>query len=91
MLEQIRPVVVNEVDEQAFDMGAVLILICHDHDFTVAQLFHTLWVIIFLFVLQSENFDDVVDFSILHDLSKKKRNGSQKIIPFASFCQQEIT
>lgn len=30
--QQARPEVVNEVDDQAFDVGAIVVLICHYHD-----------------------------------------------------------
>ena len=36
VFEQSRPVVVDEVDEETFDVRAVLILICHDHDLAVS-------------------------------------------------------
>lgn len=98
VFQQGRPVMVEEVDEQAFDMGAVLILgqqtdvttpdwadrsycapaerepgreghlIRHDHDLAISQAPQGLRVIVALFVLEANDFDDVVDLSIFHDL-----------------------
>ena len=36
-LEQIGPEVVDKVDDQTLDVGAVLVLIRHDHQLAVAQ------------------------------------------------------
>ena len=35
-LEKVRPVVMDEVDDEAFDVRSVLILISHDHDAAIA-------------------------------------------------------
>lgn len=47
-------------------------LICHDHDLAVAQAPQWLWVVIAFLVLEANNFDDVVNLSIFHDLLTKK-------------------
>lgn len=60
---------VHEVDEKALDVRAVLILICHDHQFAVSQVLQGVWVVVLLLELQTHDFDDVVDFSIVHDLN----------------------
>ena len=49
-------------------MGAVLILISHDHDLAIAKRLHVIHGFILLLVLQSDNLDKVVDFLVLHDL-----------------------
>lgn len=36
-LQQIGPEVVDEVDDEAFDVRAILILISHDHELAVAE------------------------------------------------------
>lgn len=43
-------------------------LISHDHDLAVAQRPQRLGVVVALLVLQADNFDDVVDLSVFHDL-----------------------
>ena len=49
-------------------MGAVLILISHDHDLAIAKSLHVVHGIVLLLVLQADNLDKVVDFLVLHDL-----------------------
>ena len=51
---------------------AVLYLICHDHDLAVAQSLEGFWVTVVLLVLKPEDFNDVVDLSVLHNLMKIK-------------------
>lgn len=46
-------------------------LIRHDHDLAIAQGPQWLWVIVALFVLKANNFDDIVNLSIFHDLLTK--------------------
>lgn len=46
-------------------------LISHDHDLAVTEGPQRLWVVVALFVLKADNFDDVVDLSVFHDLYKK--------------------
>ena len=60
------PVVVQEVDEQAFDVRTVLILICHDHQATIAQRLEILYGLALFVVLQTKDLDQAVDLSILH-------------------------
>lgn len=45
-------------------------LICHDHDLAIAQTFKGIWVTVVLLVLKAKDLDDVVDFSIFHNLRK---------------------
>lgn len=45
-------------------------LICHDHDLAITQGLEGFWVTVVLLVLKAKDLDDVVDFSILHDLMK---------------------
>ena len=35
--QQRRPVVMDKVDQKTLDMGAVLVLICHDHHFAIPK------------------------------------------------------
>ncbi len=37
VFEQVGPVMVDEVDEETFDVGPILVLICHDHQPSVPQ------------------------------------------------------
>lgn len=46
-------------------------LICHDHDLSVTQTLEGFWVAVVLLVLKAEDLNDVVDFSILHNLMRK--------------------
>lgn len=71
MLHQTRPVVMYEVNQQAFDVRTILILICHDHNLAISQRFQRLWALVFLFVAQAHDLDNVVDLSIVHDLIGK--------------------
>lgn len=48
-------------------------LICHDHDLAVTQTLEGFWVAVVLLVLKAEDLNDVVDFSILHDLMRKTK------------------
>ena len=66
--QQRRPVVMEKVDEQTFDVRSVLILIGHDHQSTVAQGFQVGFVLVLFLVLQSENLDQIVDFCVFQDL-----------------------
>lgn len=43
-------------------------LIRHDHDLAVAQAPQRFWVVVALFVLKANDFDDVVDLGVFHDL-----------------------
>lgn len=46
-------------------------LIRHDHDLAIAQGLEGIRVTVVLFVLQTEDLDDVVDLSVLHNLQEK--------------------
>ncbi len=48
VLEEVRPAVMNEIDEQSLDVGPVLILIRHDHHLPVTKSLHTVCVFIFV-------------------------------------------
>ena len=71
LLQQLGPVVMEEVDEESLDVGAVLILICHDHDAAVAQRLQRLDRCVLLLVAQADDLDHVVDLCVLHDLCPK--------------------
>lgn len=45
-------------------------LIGHDHEFAVTQGLEGFWVAVVLLVLQPQDLDDVVDLSIIHDLTQ---------------------
>lgn len=55
----------DEIDEQALDVRAIMILIRHDHDAPVSQL---VGVFVRLSNVDSENFDQVLDLWVLPDL-----------------------
>ena len=46
-------------------------LIGHDHDLAVTQSLEGFWVAVVLLVLKAEDLNDVVDFSVLHDLMRE--------------------
>lgn len=48
-------------------------LICHDHELAVTQTLEGFWIAVVLLVLKAEDLDDVVDFSVLHNLMRKTR------------------
>lgn len=48
-------------------------LICHDHDLSVTQTLEGFWVTVVFLVLKPKNLNDVVDFSILHNLMRKTK------------------
>ena len=58
----------DEIDQQSFDVGTVLILICHDHQPAIAQCLQVIYRIVLLLVLQAQDLDDVVNFSVLQNL-----------------------
>ena len=61
----------EEVDEESFNVGAVRILIRHDHDVAVAQLLQRLFCVVLIFFAQANDFDNVVDHFVLLDLRPK--------------------
>ena len=73
VVEELGPVVLDEVDEETLDVGSVLVLICHDHQLAVSQRPQGLGSLVLLLVLQSKNLDDVVDLSIFHDLQEENK------------------
>lgn len=48
-------------------------LICHDHDLAIAQTLEGFWIAVILLVLKTEDLNDVVDFSVLHNLMRKTK------------------
>lgn len=58
-LQQGRPEVVQEVDHKALDVGAIVILISHDHNMAVPQ---AASVGVLLVELQAQDLADVVHF-----------------------------
>ena len=70
MLQQLRPVVMEEVDEETLDVRAILVLIRHDHDTTVPQRLERLGRRVLLLVAETNDLDHVVDLGVLHDLHK---------------------
>jgi hypothetical protein len=68
--EKTGPEMVDKVDEEAFDVGAVLILICHDHQLPVPQGTQSIWAVVLLLEVKTQDLDQVVDLGIVHDLSK---------------------
>lgn len=48
-------------------------LICHDHDLSVTQTLEGFWVAVVFLVLKPKNLNDVVDFSIFHNLMRKNK------------------
>jgi hypothetical protein len=49
----------DEVDDQALDVGAVLILAGHDHHLAIPQAFDVVHGLVLLLVLQPHNLDQI--------------------------------
>ena len=88
LLQQLGPVVMEEVDEQSLDVGAVLVLIRHDHDPSVPESLQGLDCCVLLLVAQPDDLDHVVDLRVLHDLQRTHCNsrisGSQSVTSHTS-------
>lgn len=46
-------------------------LICHDHDLPITQTLQGFWVTVVFLVLKTKDLDDIVDFSVFHNLRTK--------------------
>lgn len=68
VLEKVGPVVMDEVDDESFDVGAVLILISHYHQLPVAQCSQLTRVSVLLAVLKAEDLHHVTDLLVVDDL-----------------------
>lgn len=55
----------DKVDDESLDVRTVVILIGHDHELAITERFHIFSGFVFLFVLESNDFNESVDFSIL--------------------------
>jgi len=55
----------NEIYKQTFDVGAVVILISHDHYGTVPQVLN---VLVLSTNLYTKNLNQILDLRVLHDL-----------------------
>ncbi len=66
VLEEVWPVVVEEIDDEAFDVGAIGVLISHDHDVPVAQALRP--VLILVALLKAQDGLEVLDLLVLHNL-----------------------
>ena len=64
-LDEGGPKMVDKVDDEALDVGAVLVLVGHDHQPAVAQ---ALQVCVLLPDLEPEDFDQVLDLLVLENL-----------------------
>ena len=51
-----------------FDVGSVVVLIGHDHDFAVAQIPDVIDVFVLLRIVQSDDFAQIGNFRVLHHL-----------------------
>lgn len=63
-----RPVVVDEVDDEALDVGAILVLVGHYHEVAVAECFEGSLVGVLLAKLQPQDLYKVHDLLICHQL-----------------------
>lgn len=70
-IEQGRPEVMNEVDDETLDVTAVVILIGHDHDVSVTQRLDVLLCVRGV-EFQSHDLDEVHDLLVLHDLRVRR-------------------
>ena len=55
-LQQTGPVVVDEVDDETLDVGTVLVLISHDHQFAITKTLQVIHALVLLLILQPNNF-----------------------------------
>ena len=62
------PVMADEVDDQALDVRAVLVLISHDHQVTVAQRAKLRPILVLLAVVEPQDLHQVLDLLVTHDL-----------------------
>ena len=85
MLEKIGPVVVDEVDDKALDVGAILILVGHHHQLPIAKGLQLTRVGIFLIVLESKYLHHIANFLIPHDL-----NNTATKIKISNGCKNGI-
>ena len=56
---------VDEVDQESFDVRPIMILICHNHDATIPQLFY---ILIIRANLKTKNLYEILNFWVVHDL-----------------------
>ena len=59
----------DEVDDEALDVRAVVILIGHDHDLAVSEILDIVRVFVLFRVVQPDDFAQVGNFGVVHDLS----------------------
>ena len=69
---------VDKVDDQSLDVGAVVILVGHNHEFAVAQGAH---ILVDGVKLESQNLHDVLDFFILLNLFDARLSHIQEFSP----------
>lgn len=66
-VEEGRPEVVDEVDNESLDVRSIVILISHDHEVAVTESLDV-FLVVFHTELQAHDVDDVLDLVVLHDL-----------------------
>ncbi len=79
MQYEVGPVVMDKVDDEALDVGAILVLIGHDHQFAVVESPQLGRVSILLAVLKSQDFDNVYDL-LVADLGREERNDVGRVL-----------
>lgn len=60
-LEQTRPKVVNEVDQESLDVRSIVVLVSHDHDRPIPQVFH---ICVLLAHVESHDLDQMLQLLI---------------------------
>ena len=77
----------NHIDEQALDVRAIVVLICHDHDAAIAQTFDG---VVILLWLKTHDFDDVLNLLVVHCLLETSisdlRNQKFETYMIAVYC-----
>ncbi len=53
-----------EIDQEAFDVGAIVVLICHDHDRPITKI---LDICVFFTHVETHDFDHVLELIILEN------------------------
>mmetsp|Transcript_5170 Transcript_5170/g.16442 ORF Transcript_5170/g.16442 Transcript_5170/m.16442 type:complete len:215 (+) Transcript_5170:469-1113(+) len=67
LLQESGPVAVQEVDDQALDVRAIMVLISHDHELAVAKALDASLVLVGLALLQSNDLLEFRHLLVVHD------------------------
>ena len=71
VFQEVGPVVVDKVDDEPFDVRSVVILIGHDHHFSISEILYVIRVFVFLGIVQADDFTQIGDLGVVHHLYKE--------------------